>query len=616
MKTGGKRLFLVPLVALVGVVFFLVYSGIRKSGGPTRAIDTELDSVDLHYLFFNRENKKSLELTATQSQKKGDLLYLKDIRAVVYKKGRMEEDIRVSAVLGHATVNFHDFYLEKNALIHSENSRLASGHFWLKNLETLSTDEPVEFRLKNLSGKAAKGIEMNLKSNNFKMNEVEGTYEKGNQAFQHKERLLSFFEDERVLILDGVDSIKTSDSNARGDRFWIKFAEKFEYVSEMRSLENSHFDYEKTDESGRKQYRKVDSQFITNLYDPPGKLREVDVMGGGVVQLGDGINRTQITANAIFIAFDVETGRIKGVHAVPSNLENRGKNDFTISSARSELTYDLQGSIESFKAILGCQFQVDQFKGFSEVLFHDEKKSRMNISGPSCQIGNQNNIFHSPQFWIDTRRKRLSSIDGVSSTVFVKRKNVLFSDKPIYIAARNLEVTDRGDRIQYRENVKLFQDSVELKSRELDLDNRRNRVLISGRVNLKFKNGESPIVVSGEKISLVSAERKIRIEGEARLIDGQNVLKAKQIMIDFNRENGIETITASDSVSFVKDDMDGGASRLQWNFPRKEVLFSESARIARKNGGETTGRELKLNLATNEINVLGEVTRSETVIKK
>ncbi len=616
MKHRGKRLFLIPLFVLIGVVFFFVYSGIRKSGGSSKAVNTEIDSVDLHYLFFNQENKKSLELWATQSRKQSDLLYLSGIRAVVYKKGKMDEDIQVSADLGHATVNFRDFYLEKNALIHSTNSRLASRHFWLKNLETLTTPEPVEFRIKNLSGIARKGIDLYLKHNDFKMREVEGTYEKGEQSFVHKENLLSFFENDRVLILDGVDSIRTADSNARGDRFWIKFAEKFEYISEMRSLENSHYLYEKTDEKGRKLSREVNSQFITNLYDPPGRLREVDVMGGGVVQLDDGVNRTKIMANTIFIRFDVETGRIQGITSVPSNLENRGKNDFTISSARSELAYDRQGNIESFKAIIGCQFQVDQFKGLSEFFFHDEKKSQMIISGQGCRIENRNNSFHSPQFQIDTRRKRLVSSDGVSSTVFVKRKNVLFSDKPIYVTAQNLEITEKGDRIRFREKVKLFQDSVELKCRELEMDNRNNRVQIAGHVELKFQNGGNPIAVSGEKISLAAGRGRILIEGGGRLVDGHNVLTAKQITIDFNRENGIETIAASDSVSFSKDDMDGGAGRLQWDFPHKEVLFRESARIARKNGGETTGRELKLNLATNEILVLGEALRSETVIKK
>lgn len=615
MKTGGKRLLLIPLVTLIGVVFVFVYSGIRKSGGRDRAVDTGIDSVDLHYLFFNQENKKSLELKATQSRKQGDLIYLKEIRAVVYKKGKMDEDIQVSADLGHATVNFHDFYLEKNALIQSANSRLASRHFWLKNLETLTTPDPVEFRIKSLSGIAGKGIDLYLKHNDFKMREVEGKYEKGDQSFVHKERLLSFFENDRVLILDGVDSIKTADSNARGDRFWIQFAEKFEYISEMRSLENSHFYYEKTDENGRKQSREVNSQFITNLYDPPGRLREVDVMGGGVMQLDDGVNRTKITANAIFIRFDVETGRIQGINAVPSNLENHGKNDFTISSGKAELAYDRQGNIESFKSIIGCAFTVDSFTGTGDSVFHDEKKSQMIVSGQSCRIGNRNNVFRAPEFRIDTRRKRLVSSDGVNSTVFVKRKNVLFSDKPIYVTAQNLEITEKGDRIRFREKVKLFQDTVELKCRELEMDNRNNRIQIAGHIDLKFQNGGNPIAVSGEKISLAAGQGRILIEGGGRLIDGHNVLTATRIAIGFNRENGIETITANDSVSFVKDDMDGGAQQLQWNFPRKEVLFRESARIARKNGGETTGRELKLNLATNEIDVLGEETRSETVIK-
>ena len=491
MKTGGKRLFLIALVAVMGVVFFFVYSGIRKSGGRDRVVNTELDSVDLHYLFFNQENQKSLELKATQSEKKGDLIYLKDIRAVVYKKGRMDEDIQVSADLGHATVNFRDFYLEKNALIYSANSRLASGYFWLKNLETLTTGEPVDFRIKHLSGRAGKGIEMNLKSNNFKMHEVEGTYEKGDQGFLHKERLMSFFE-ERPGVDPGRSRIH---KNGRFDCPWGPVLDPI--LREIRIRERDAlpgqqpFFYEKRDENGRKQSREVNSQFITNLYDPPGKLREVDVMGGGVVQLDDGVNRTRITANAIFITFNVETGRIAGVSAVPSNLENRGKNTFSVSGAKSELAYDPQGNIESFKTIIGCAFEVDSFTGSSDSVFHDEKKSQMRISGPNCRIRNRNNHFQSPQFWIDTRRKRLSSSDGVNSTVFVKRKNVLFSDKPIYVTARNLEITDKGDRIRYRENVKLFQDAVELKSRELDLDNRTNRVQISGRVELKFKNGEN-----------------------------------------------------------------------------------------------------------------------------
>ena len=124
------------------------------------------------------------------------------------------------------------------------------------------------------------------------------------------------------------------------------------------------------------------------------------------------------------------------------------------------------------------------------------------------------------------------------------------------------------------------------------------------------------VVLRGQTIFFNTPERKIIVTGDARLNQAGNTLNGRQIELSFDPKNQLENILAMDSVTFTKKDLSGKSGLLHWDFNKKIVLFENSAQITRKDAGTTKGRELLLNLSTNEIKVSSQEDRAETIIKQ
>jgi len=62
--------------------------------------------------------------------------------------------------------------------------------------------------------------------------------------------------------------------------------------------------------------------------------------------------------------------------------------------------------------------------------------------------------------------------------------------------------------------------------------------------------------------------------------------------------------------------LSGKSGLLHWYFNKKLVLFENAAQITRKDAGTTKGRELLLDLSSNEIKVSSQEERAETIIEK
>jgi lipopolysaccharide export system protein LptA len=179
-----------------------------------------------------------------------------------------------------------------------------------------------------------------------------------------------------------------------------------------------------------------------------------------------------------------------------------------------------------------------------------------------------------------------------------------------------MEMTDKGNTIRFKEKVKLFQDDIELHAGEMLFESHRNRMSCQGTADLKFFNGNELVVLAGQTIFFNTKERKIVIAGNASLNQAENILGGRQIELSFALTNQLENILARDNVTFSKKDLSGKSQLLHWYFNKKIVLFKNSAQITRKGSGTTRGRELLLNLSSNEITVSSQEDRVETIINQ
>ena len=139
-----------PPSGLVLVFSLLFLSPVKKEAARQENVDREIDGVNLTYLTFNKNNEKKLEIKCEESQKKGDdRLLMKKITATIFKADKLDKDIRISADSGYAQNDFNDFYLQGNALISSPSFTLSSKSFDLKDLDVLSTEDAVAFKLRD-----------------------------------------------------------------------------------------------------------------------------------------------------------------------------------------------------------------------------------------------------------------------------------------------------------------------------------------------------------------------------------------------------------------------------------------------------------------------------------
>jgi lipopolysaccharide export system protein LptA len=174
---------------------------------------------------------------------------------------------------------------------------------------------------------------------------------------------------------------------------------------------------------------------------------------------------------------------------------------------------------------------------------------------------------------------------------------------------------DRGNSVRFRDKVKLFQDDVELRAGELTFASSGSQIAAGGRAELKFDSQGELMYLHGQTISFDTPQRRIVIDGSAGLQQGGNTLSGRHIELVFGSADRLETIQARDNVSFRNQGLSGTSGSLSWDFAAQTILFKNAAQISRLNAGTTRGRELFLDLNSNEIVVSSRDERSETVIR-
>jgi lipopolysaccharide transport protein LptA len=365
------------------------------------------------------------------------------------------------------------------------------------------------------------------------------------------------------------------------------------------------------------QSKEISADSIKMTYDPEGRLQQIKVHGTGKIVLADNRNISQIESNTIEIFLRSETQILEKVSVLTrGTIFSRGRENVMVSGDSLLAQYSQDGVLIGIKAENNCEFNTDDFRGTAATINYDAARFQIDITGKDATILNKNNVFISSSFLINTKRKQLNSDKSVRATIIPEKKNVLFKAKPLFITAAGMEMTNKGNIVRFKEKVNLFQDDIELRAGEMIFDNRSSRITCQGAADLKFFNENELVVLRGQAIAFNTPERKIVVSGSANLIQAENILSGRQIELNFDRVNKLENILAQGNVTFVKEDLSGKSQLLHWYFSKKIVLFKNSAEITRKNTGTTKGKELFLNLSSNEIKVSSQDDRSETIINQ
>ncbi|HLP58368.1 MAG TPA: LptA/OstA family protein, partial [Candidatus Deferrimicrobium sp.] len=407
----------------------------------------------------------------------------------------------------------------------------------------------------------------------------------------------------------------------RSDWMSLKFTGNFDHIAEATSQKSSYLYLE---DKEKHEIKEIKAEIISSFYNDSGKLSRVLVMQKSEILLKTKTDHTTINSDKIEMFFDPESGQATRVDIPdPGQIENTGKTKFRITANTMKAAYNKKGELSTCEGQGNTDFIIDDYHGTADKLFYDIAKNSITMAGPNAQvIDGENNTFNSTKFNVNTEQKILSSSDGVKSTILLKKKNVLFSEAPLFLNAKEFRILEKQNKLRYDTHVQLMQDEITLTTDTLEITE-ENQIEANGKVSLTFKNnngdagtGAKEIAIKADNIVFNANERNIDLTGNAIIKSGETLLKADHLVILFNETNGITDISGEENIGFSKEDLMGTSGKVQWLFDKETMILKDSPRIAKKSGGATSGQELEIDLKTNKINILSSASeRSKTIIK-
>lgn len=601
-------------MAVAGLLVYIFFTMTGSKKVDDYQAETRADGEGMVHRSYNDEGNVALLLKCKHSNKgEGDHLDLEKIEATILKKGRMSKDIKVYGDKGYTENNFFDFYAEGNAKIMSEDFTVASNHFHLKDKAELRSAPLVNYETKSLKGAAKAGMEFFLNVNTLKFFDTNGVYKRDKKTFSYSAKTLWFIDEEKVMVLEKDAFIRDKSSIIRSDWITMHFDDELKEIVKTTSQNNSYLYFEDR-EKGLS--REIKSENLLSLYDKEGRLKELQIMKNARVVMRDPNNRTTVSSDAVNIEFNPETGKAKKAD-IPSRgqVNNRGKTRFRVIADSMEIDYDAEGEIKMCKGSHHVNYIVDDYRGATGHIEYNVPKKHILLQGEDTQLVSGPNTFYSGQFNVDTKNKILTSSGNVKSVIRLEKDSVLFSKESIFINANRIKILEKEDKFSYEQGVNLTQGEVLMECNSLEISG-DNSINAQGRVSLTFKNQDKEINLKGELFVFDSKTKTIDIRNRAAIKSDENIVKADVILIRFDEKNEVFSITGEDKVNFLKDDLSGYSDSVEWDFKKNEMTLRGSPRISRQEGGQTTGKILKINLDTNTITILsGKSERTETIIR-
>lgn len=617
---GQKKLFKIVSIMILAFTLIFIIAGISGKGKSTEPPVFDADGKGMVSIRFNKEHRKVLEVRCSESERESsDKILMKDIQATVFKKGKIDKDVKITGKKGIVEKNFHNFTISNNAGIASQDLQVKCSSFVILNQEIVNTEERVDYRVKSLQGIAQKGMRLNIKKNLLFLYNTKGTYTKEGKSFDYKANFLKFDDRERSLRMRENAKISNEETILKGHRILLQFTEEYKDVELVESWGKCYFYLGEKGEKPKEEFKEAEAAHVKNVYSE-GNLKKTHFEKNVAIKLKTGSNTTHVSSEEIIILYNEKTGNIKTIELPkPSDIKNTGKNKFRCRANKMDIEYDKDGEISFCKSRGQSTFSIDKYRGTSFLMVYDIGNHSVSMKGKGSKVVYRKNSFESAKFDVDTNEKKLVSSAGVLSIIVLdaKKGNVLFTDDLIYINSNKLEVSDKEGKFTFEEDVKLRQKETVLTAGKLAIDEDNNLVASGKMVSLSFKNNEDEVRIKGKEIVFDAGNKKIEIKNGIVESMG-NILRADVLRMEFGTENNINEIYGEENIDFIKeqDNISGSSKKVKWLYAKEEIVFIESARIEREGRGTTKGNELRFFLKDNRILITSDDSkRTETIIE-
>ncbi|MCP4149569.1 MAG: LPS export ABC transporter periplasmic protein LptC, partial [bacterium] len=640
-----KKAIKIAIIVSLVLVLIYIFTGMKSKDETDFMSELKVDGEGMIHVTFNKKNQKAMELKCSESNREGrDKITMMDIEGLIFKKGRMSKDIKISGKSGYVSNNSHNFFIEKKAKITSEDFVLRSKNFFLKDQALMSTEKKVHYELSDLKGVAKAGMEYYLKKNVLKLFKTRGHYKRDSRDFEFKTDTLWTLDQKNLIVMEKDTVIREGESILRSDWVSIKFTDKYKHILQTTSQKSSYLYIDDKENNKSKEIKAVN---IVSLYSNKGKLTKVTLTKNGEIMLRDEESETLISSDLIELNFIENSEQLKNIHIpIPGQIENTGSTEYTIGSNEIDATFNKDGLLDVCSGEGNTRFIIDDYIGFSnaikykieknlillagikdEVIKPDEDESQkgedkkdknkskedsgdkidetegddkqdelVNIKkGAPAKIIHHNNTFTSIALRVNTKDKIITTKSGVKSIITLAKKNVLFANSPIFINSKLFSISDKENRLFYGRGVSLIQGDISLTGKSLEIID-ENKIMASGSVNLTFKSDDNEIIVKGQTLTFNAMAMNIEISGKAAIKNDESVLSAAQFILQFNNLNEVTKIEGTDDIRFSKDELVGTSGKVLWFFKENTIILKKLPKIVKKNGGTTIGDELKIDL--------------------
>jgi lipopolysaccharide transport protein LptA len=583
-------------------------------------VESRPDGEGIRFLTYNKENKKALEIKCAEYQQKTqDRTLMKNIEAFIFKKGKMNSDVRVHGDQGYVENNKHDFFIEKNARLISEDYVIFSKYFNLKDRAEMRSSPDVTYQTKALKGTAAAGLELYLNINTLKLYDTCGTYKRENRTFDYKTKVLWVMEPEHMVVMEKDSEIRDQQSILRSDWIAIKLTEDMKQIVQATSQKSS---YLYAEDREKNEIKEIKAEVIDSFYDEDGNVTRAVVIKDAQILLKSETGQTLLISDYVEMNFDGPSGKLKNMK-IPrrSRVENTGENQFLVIADASSVEYNKDGEIRYCEGSGNVNFVVEKYRGGTAKIHYNLENNSMTLEGENSEIISNRNTFRSAAFSVDTQDKILTTNKGIKSIIRLdeEKVNVLLSKEAVYINSQKFTIYEKENKLSYEGFVNLNQGDIVLDAMKLEIDE-ENGMIARGNVSLSFKSEKKEIGIKGGEVIFNSKEKRIEINENAIIKSDENLLRAADIVVFFNEKNEPERITGEKNINFTKEDLSGYSDRVNWLFKEEVMVLMGSPYIVKQSiagdGGRTEGKELKIDLKTNKITILSSGSRrTETIIK-
>lgn len=278
-----RKIFQIGAIATLVIVLIYVVAGLKSKKKDEFASELIVDGEGMIHVTFDKKGREAIKIRCSQSERgEKDELVLKNIEGLIYKKGRMNKDIKVFGDRGIVSNSNQNFFIEQNARIASDDFDLKSPSFLLKDQAVLTSDKKVSYKTKSMSGTAHKGLEYFLKLNVLRFFKARGHYKRNGRDFSYKTDSLWIMEKDNLVVFEKKVVINEKGTILRSDWLSAKFTEGFKKIAESTAQKNCYFFFEDPEKN---ESREIRSSNINNLYNEEGKLHQVKVQQNAEILL-------------------------------------------------------------------------------------------------------------------------------------------------------------------------------------------------------------------------------------------------------------------------------------------------------------------------------------------